>query len=420
MNSLYRAVTQSSRKCPLRFLLQSSHSISSSSSSSISSSGSDNKVAVSKESCDWPRPKEIPFQAKASNSVNLTGYVSEPIQFQASPDHRFWAATVISQHHPSSDSPHFWIPVIFEGDLARAAASHLKINDHVHIAGKLSADAPPIDVTHGQAQVRIMVQNINFIQGSFPIKKSCGHQQKIEDFVPEQQEKEPLKDSGIAKGDEYVEQSWKDLLTSPHEWWDIRSQVDNPKGASFERKKNGELLYIDHATPKWIQEKLEGMAFDKKTTVEGGKGSMIKNGDSVLNSWRELASDPKQWWDYRSSKLNGLVNPKHPDFKRKDGGVALWLNKAPRWILSELEKLEFDVQIPKSKQVKQHKGDANWTDLVGHPNKWWDNRLNKKNERYPDFKHKETGVGLWLSNSPTWVLSELPPMKGDKNAATSN
>lgn len=35
----------------------------------------------------------------------------------------------------------------------------------------------------------------------------------------------------------------------------------------------------------------------------------------------------------------------------------------------------------------------------------------QRNARYPDFKHKETGEGLWLESSPSWVLPKLPPLK---------
>ena len=39
-------------------------------------------------------------------------------------------------------------------------------------------------------------------------------------------------------------------------------------------------------------------------------------------------------------------------------------------------------------------------------------------ERGPDFKHKETGQKLWLSNSPSWVLSKLPPLKAKERVET--
>ncbi|KAL5186914.1 Protein OSB2, chloroplastic [Glycine soja] len=99
------------------------------------------------------------------------------------------------------------------------------------------------------------------------------------------------------------------------------------------------------------------------------------------------------------------VKPKHPDFKRKDRN-SLWLGKDEKWVLPKLEGLQFDVPTAISK-----KGDGGepCNDLVQNYANWWDNRLNKRNAKAPDFKHKETGKGLWLDSSSEWVLEKLPP-----------
>ncbi|KAL0375110.1 UNVERIFIED_CONTAM: protein OSB3, chloroplastic/mitochondrial [Sesamum radiatum] len=60
---------------------------------------------------------------------------------------------------------------------------------------------------------------------------------------------------------------------------------------------------------------------------------------------------------------------------------------------------------------KSGKLDHFWKDLVENPDNWWDNRAQKRNPKAPDFKNKETGEVLWLSSSPGWALSRLPPMK---------
>lgn len=54
------------------------------------------------------------------------------------------------------------------------------------------------------------------------------------------------------------------------------------------------------------------------------------------------------------------MNPRYPDFKRKDGNVPLWLNTAPKWILSKLEGLEFDTPVAngKSQQGYESKGNS--------------------------------------------------------------
>ncbi|KAL9456505.1 hypothetical protein AB3S75_005686 [Citrus x aurantiifolia] len=302
----------------------------------------------------WPKPSEIPFQVKVANSVNLIGHVDAPVQFQTSSDGKHWAGTVVVQHAASHS---LWIPILFEGDLAHIASSHLKKDDHVHIAGQLTADSPAIE---GQANVQVMVHSLNLIEPT---------SQKRMFFVSKKQ-----------------------------------------------------AATVDHSVK-----------------ISSSK----KDGDSALSSWRDLLDNPEQWRDYRSDKLKGLVKPRYPDFKRKDGTLPLWLNSAPDWVLSELEGVVFDKSKPvlddqtrksnyvkkskgvvfdkskpvlddqtqKSNYVKKSKADDFWKDLVENPDKWWDNRLDKKSEKGPDFKHKETGKPLWLNYSPAWVRSQLPPVK---------
>lgn len=52
----------------------------------------------------WEKPSEIPWQAKVVNSVNLIGQVKIPVQFEASPDGKNWAGTIISQDEGSLQS----------------------------------------------------------------------------------------------------------------------------------------------------------------------------------------------------------------------------------------------------------------------------------------------------------------------------
>ncbi|KAJ0083102.1 hypothetical protein Patl1_11639 [Pistacia atlantica] len=297
----------------------------------------------------WPRPSEIPFQVKVANSVSLIGHVDSPVQFETSPDGKHWAGTVINQR-ATSDSPQLWIPVVFEGDLAHIAACHLKKDDHVHIAGQLTAD-PPSPIASQRANVQVMVHSVHFVDVSYK------------------------------------------------------------KGKPFSSQKQ-EVGTTDHSA------------------------STKNDGNSASSPWDNLLNNPELWWDYRSQKRSGLVmtlvKSGHPDFKRKDGGLSLWLTKSSGWVLSHLDGIEFDVrtpkqkiakegknfQTPKSNYPKRRKGDEPWKDLTENPKKWWDNRLDKLSKNAPDFKHKETGEGLWLNSAPDWVLPKLPePVKSQKAAA---
>ncbi|KAL5561800.1 hypothetical protein UlMin_031547 [Ulmus minor] len=50
-----------------------------------------------------------------------------------------------------------------------------------------------------------------------------------------------------------------------------------------------------------------------------------------------------------------------------------------------------------------------WQAFFANPLEWWDNRKNKKNPKYPDFKHKDTGEALWIEGryNPPWVKAQL-------------
>ncbi|KAI3873701.1 hypothetical protein MKX03_029431 [Papaver bracteatum] len=140
------------------------------------------------------------------------------------------------------------------------------------------------------------------------------------------------------------------------------------------------------------------------------------------NFWRDLCGNPSQWTDYRKDKLNGLVKPKHPDFKRKDSGQPLWLNTAPKWAISELpttseppiaseeegSSLSNAQKRPEGSSWRKELEEASWKNLTQNPDKWWDVRSDKLFNH--DFEHKD-GKALWLSSSPDWVFEKLPPPK---------
>lgn len=44
---------------------------------------------------------------------------------------------------------------MFEGDLAYIAASHLKENDFVYVAGQLIADPPPLNINKGPSSFQV-------------------------------------------------------------------------------------------------------------------------------------------------------------------------------------------------------------------------------------------------------------------------
>ncbi|EOX96863.1 Plastid transcriptionally active 9, putative [Theobroma cacao] len=211
------------------------------------------------------------------------------------------------------------------------------------------------------------------------------------------------------------------LKENDHVYIDGQLSADPPSSNATHAQANVQVMvrtinFVDESPPM-----TKGIASHKQEGTLSHSAGTKQGTETAPNPWRDLLDNPKEWQDYRENKLNGLVKPKYPDFKHKDSGLALWLDSAPKWVLSELEGLQFDVPIQKPKQLNRHKGDGSWKDLVENPNKWWDNRLDKFNgkinERYPDFKHKETGEALWLTDSPVWVEPKLPSLTSKNGTA---
>ncbi|KAL7092043.1 hypothetical protein ACP275_12G141100 [Erythranthe tilingii] len=367
----------------------------------------------------WPKPVEIPYQAKVSNFVNLIGHVVAPIRFEEASDGNHIAATVISQPN-SGEKNSMLTPVLFGGDLAHVVACHVKENDCVLVSGQLSVSPIRFALNDSPVKFHVVVENLNFVQG---LKRNASDQ-KLEVSFSSLEIDKPVAgkiDEVIEKmeNDDDFNQQWQNALehakvkvVSGDNDWASSNSVTQQLDADSE-------AILKHVESNWekCNDKSVEWAADKK-----------KDGDLALDFWSDLVKNPLLWWDYRNHKSNGLVKEKFPDFKHKGTGKALWVNDAPKWVLPDLEKLEFDVKVINAKPVQGvfdgsngrksfGKGEDSWKNLVENPNKWWDNRADKRNPRAPDFKHKETGDGLWLSDSPSWALTRLPPLKDGQNTA---
>ncbi|KAL6585378.1 hypothetical protein OROMI_002022 [Orobanche minor] len=352
---------------------------------------------------NWPKPVEIPYQAKVANSLNLIGRVKTPVQFDSTSDGNHFAAAVVSQETGGGDDP-LLIPVVFEGDLAHVVACHVKEKDRVFVSGQLSTGPMRFAFKDGLGKFHLVAENLNFIEGF--VKNVHGNKSGVS-FSSSQIESPSVRNTEVVKevenDDEEFNQKWKEAL-------------ENAKANKFSGESD------------WASTSVLKQSIDESKQESVGKQ---KNVNASLDLWRALVKSPRQWWDYRGHKSNGLVKEKFPDFKHKETGEGLWLSDSPDWVLSGLEKLEFDakfmkavqggeglgekrefnVKFAKAKHGQGGKGEDSWKDLVENPYKWWDNRLGKKNPKSPDFKHKETGEGLWLSDSPDWALLGLEKLE---------
>ncbi|PWA67795.1 organellar single-stranded DNA binding protein 3 [Artemisia annua] len=311
----------------------------------------------------WEKPSEIPWQAKVVNSVNLIGQVKIPVQFEASPDGKNWAGTIISQDEgslqPAGSLQSFWIPVIFEGDLAHIAMCHLKEKDYVHVAGHLSVDVPPFKLSEVQANVQYNSRLIKIVRG-----QPCSHlgskarRIKDSDIRHEKECKNELMDSEdyssyflapsrlqsldvMAHSINFVQDSKSTKISTPSdpERWSSKTSVQENN------------VFIQPPLEERSTMSIQPHTLFEKRTINGTESFPVPNSKkvgrkptdkpSMLAKWRDLLTNSKQWLDNREKKCNGLVKANYPDFKHKDSGDGLWLDGAPPEILQGLGRLEF-------------------------------------------------------------------------------
>ncbi|XP_019107036.1 protein OSB2, chloroplastic isoform X2 [Beta vulgaris subsp. vulgaris] len=128
------------------------------------------------EKKELARPSEIPFQPKVANWVNFVGTVRTPVEFCTSVDGKSWASTIISQRQHFSALSSLWISVVFEGELAETAATHVKENHYIYVGGHLSGHRLPINMTNDQVTLQVNRQLLRY--GKPP---TCEDIQQVED-----------------------------------------------------------------------------------------------------------------------------------------------------------------------------------------------------------------------------------------------
>ncbi|KAG6434035.1 hypothetical protein SASPL_105656 [Salvia splendens] len=337
----------------------------------------------------WPRPHPISYQPKIANNFSFIGSVSIPVKFVTDSDGKHFTVAVVSLAGDGRRAS-LSIPVVFEGDLAHVAAYHVKENDCVFVSGQLSVDPLRCLSSEILGKFHVMAESVNFVEGieksdldtrlviSYPdveIEELGRVRSRNVDDVDYNQisqvesggakeiplyEAEAVTQQVVAVDNGNVDVShnswegaakkkdtnqildlWGDLVKQPLDWWDYRSHKANglvkEKYPDFKKKGTWESLWLSSA-PKWILPTLGKLEFDVKEMkvekkVYGGEGfSERKQNTDPNNSWEDLVENPGKWWDNRAGKKNS----KAPDFRHKETGEVLWLNRSPDWVLSKL------------------------------------------------------------------------------------
>ncbi|KMZ74586.1 hypothetical protein ZOSMA_125G00490 [Zostera marina] len=296
-----------------------------------------------------PKLTDIPYQAKVANAVQLIGKIAAPVDLKINDHGTSFASTVLLQEKTAKHSVFCKIPLVFMDDLADMAVWHLEENQTVYVTGQLSSgDAcSPEKIEEGSTYLEVVVDSISYVHD---LKTTMEHTKR-----------NTKEEAGLENSDCSTTEQMNDVLESKQPIVDNKKSVKSVKSESF---------------------------------------------------WKDFVDNPQQWIDCRISKKNGFVNHNYPDFKDKNSKDVLWLNMLPLWVISKLDDLKFDILDAKSRgsSTSFTSIEESWKDVIENPSHWWDNRGNKLKPNHPDFKHKESRVGLWIDSrtTPDFVLKKLP------------
>jgi len=96
----------------------------------------------------YPKPAEISWNKDLSNSVNLIGFVANPIEIKHLPSGKVVAWTRLSVKKNASQMS--WIHLTFWDELAHVASQHVQKGHQIHVSGRLVTDT--VDTVDGKQQ----------------------------------------------------------------------------------------------------------------------------------------------------------------------------------------------------------------------------------------------------------------------------
>jgi hypothetical protein len=96
----------------------------------------------------YPKPTEVPWNKDLCNSVNLIGFVADPVEIKHFPSGKVVARTRLSVKKNATQMS--WIHLTFWDELAHVASQHVQQGQQIHVFGRLVTDT--VDSVEGKQQ----------------------------------------------------------------------------------------------------------------------------------------------------------------------------------------------------------------------------------------------------------------------------
>ncbi|KAL3749702.1 hypothetical protein ACJRO7_010772 [Eucalyptus globulus] len=201
------------------------------------------RLRCSLQAAAYPRPQEIQWRKELTNSVQLIGIVSTPVEARDLPSGKVVAWTRLAVRKSPTDTT--WINLTFWDELALTASQHLEKGQQIFVSGRLVSDVVESDEGKQQTFYKVVVQQLNFIERNLSTFALNDHA------------------SGRNFGSDPVHNNsstvelWQAFFANPLEWWDNRKNKKNPKYPDFKHKDTGEALWVEgRYNPPWVKSQL--------------------------------------------------------------------------------------------------------------------------------------------------------------------
>ncbi|KAF7850637.1 hypothetical protein BT93_L5175 [Corymbia citriodora subsp. variegata] len=191
----------------------------------------------------YPRPQEIQWRKELTNSVQLIGIVSTPVEVRDFPSGKVVAWTRLAVRKSSTDTT--WINLTFWDELALTASQHLEKGHQIFVSGRLVSDLVESDEGKQQTFYKVVVQQLNFIERS------------LSPVTPNDHASSRNFGSDPVHNNSSTVELWQAFFANPLEWWDNRKNKKNPKYPDFKHKDTGEALWVEgRYNPPWVKSQL--------------------------------------------------------------------------------------------------------------------------------------------------------------------
>nr|GEZ11571.1 protein OSB2, chloroplastic-like [Tanacetum cinerariifolium]GEZ11585.1 protein OSB2, chloroplastic-like [Tanacetum cinerariifolium] len=141
---------------------------------------------------------------------------------------------------------------------------------------------------------------------------------------------------------------------------------DDGKQQTYYKVVVSQLNFVERSAPSapsYDGDFNSGYNSNSSSMTTGIKQNKYAATGSMEELWQAFFANPVDWWDNRKNKKS----PKHPDFKHKDTGEALWVEGRynPTWVKSQLSVLDSRMESFRDQKANT-RSDSMFGDLTSY------------------------------------------------------